>query len=201
WAEPSVDHAAGLMRQVFEDRGAAAGLGEAARRDIESRYSAAAAGSLIRRRLEAVALRRRLPDFRREAKGRYAPYRRLPDRMREVVSRTVPDGGVVAVVSKGDADLVRLEGRAGWHFPRSAGGAYAGYYPADGAAAVAHLEEVRAQGAQYLLLPGTAFWWLGHYPEFRRHLETHCPRLHADEHCVIHQLAPAPRADVQKGVP
>src|SRR5262249_40319986 len=127
WAEPSVDHAAGLMRQVFEDREAAASLGGAARRDIEAQYSPAAAGRLIRRRLEAVALRRRLPDFRREVKARYAHYRRLPDRIREVVSRTVPAGAVVAVVSKGDADLVRLEGRAGWHFPRSPGGAHAGH--------------------------------------------------------------------------
>ncbi|HEY3553426.1 MAG TPA: glycosyltransferase family 4 protein, partial [Solirubrobacterales bacterium] len=44
-------------------------------------------------------------------------------------------------------------------------------YPADGAAAAAHLEELRAAGAQYLVIPAEASWWLEHYPELREALE------------------------------
>jgi glycosyltransferase involved in cell wall biosynthesis len=49
--------------------------------------------------------------------------------------------------------------------------AYAGYYPRGSCEAIAQLEGLRAKGAQYLLFPQTAFWWLEHYPEFARHLE------------------------------
>jgi hypothetical protein len=57
---------------------------------------------------------------------------------------------------------------AGWdlrHFPQSPTGLYAGHYPADGEAAAAHLKELRALGAQYLMIPDTGLWWLDHYRE------------------------------------
>jgi GT2 family glycosyltransferase len=98
-------------------------------------------------------------------------YRPLVGRLREMVRAQVPRDAIVAVISKGDDELVRLSGRRGWHFPQDERGVYAGYYPASGLAAVAHLEVLRARGAQYLLLPETAAWWLDSYPEFQAHLE------------------------------
>ena len=189
WAEPSVEHAAELMRRVFEDRQLGVERGRAARRTIEAEFSAAAVGRLIRQRLDAIALRRRFGEFRAEVHDRFRRYQQLPARLREAVEAAVPAGATVAVVSKGDSELVDLGERRGWHFPQDDGGGYAGYYPGDGAAAVAHLEVVRARGAEFLLLPRTAFWWLDRYPEFRRHLESHYHFAHGDEDCVVYRLA------------
>ena len=77
-------------------------------------------------------------------------YLELVRQVREVVNEAVPEGSTVLVVSKGDDELLRLGAREGWHFPRAADGRYAGHHPADGAAAVAHLEELRARGGRYL---------------------------------------------------
>ena len=54
WAEPDVEHAARLMRQVFDDRAAAQRLGETAARDIRRTHSAETAGEIMRRRLESI---------------------------------------------------------------------------------------------------------------------------------------------------
>src|SRR4051812_7749515 len=81
----------------------------------------------------------------------------LRERVRAAVGRTTPPAADVAVVSKGDPEFVRLDGRTGRHIPQDDAGGYAGYYPADGADAVARLE---AAGAAYLAIPSTAFWWL-----------------------------------------
>jgi hypothetical protein len=100
-------------------------------------------------------------------------YSQLVRQIREVVNDVVPAAATVAVVSKGDEELLKLgDGRKGWHFPQDEHGAYAGYHPADSSQAIAHLEELRAKGAQFLLFPGTALWWLEHYAEFREHLDT-----------------------------
>lgn len=53
WAEPDVDHAAQLMREVYEQRSAAQARGACAADDIRSRYSAAAAGRTMRGLLSA----------------------------------------------------------------------------------------------------------------------------------------------------
>ena len=189
WAEPSIEHAAELMRRVLENPREAAARGAAARREIAAGFSEDAVAGVIGERLAAIAIRRRLDAFREEARTEYRRYRRLPERLGEAARATVPPHAVVAVVSKGDEALVRIEGRTGWHFPRDRDGAYPGYYPADGEAAVEHLEALRAAGAGFLLIPRTAFWWLEHYHDFRRHLEGRYRRLWHDEDCVIYELA------------
>src|SRR5262249_15676275 len=60
---------------------------------------------------------------------------------RSLVENHTPEGARLAVVSKGDDELLELHNREAWHFPRAeSGGAYAGCYPADSAEAIAHLE-------------------------------------------------------------
>ena len=70
--------------------------------------------------------------------------------------------------------------------------AYAGYYPSSSCEAIAQLEGLRAKGAQYLLFPQTAFWWIDHYPEFARHLESRyrliVRRNDTDNACMIFDL-------------
>jgi glycosyltransferase involved in cell wall biosynthesis len=70
--------------------------------------------------------------------------------------------------------------------------AYAGYYPHGSYEAIAQLEGLRVKGAQYLLFPQTAFWWIEHYPEFARHLESRyhliVPPKDAEDACIIFDL-------------
>lgn len=112
------------------------------------------------------------------------------ERTRDLVLAVVPSGSTVLVASRGDAELLRFEGRIGWHFPQTAEGTYAGAYPPDSAAAIAHLEDLRARGAQYLVFSGSSTWWLDYYAEFRRHLNETCrPVLRRDGICVIYEIA------------
>jgi len=109
----------------------------------------------------------------------HGDYHALVERVRARVRESVPVGARVLVISRGDAALLRLEGREAGHFPQSKTGLYAGYHPADGADAAAHLTELRARGAEYLVIPATGLWWLDHYDELRLQLERDC-RLVAD---------------------
>jgi glycosyltransferase involved in cell wall biosynthesis len=107
-------------------------------------------------------------------------YRDAIERVRAQVRSSVPEGSRVLVVSRGDEALLRVGRRETGHFPQSPTGLYAGHYPADGAAAVAHLQELREAGAQYLVFPAEASWWLEHYPELRKALEDEGELVAAD---------------------
>jgi glycosyltransferase involved in cell wall biosynthesis len=54
WADPDVQHAATLMRALFDDPERARQLGARAAADIRRTHSPAAAGEIMRRRLEAI---------------------------------------------------------------------------------------------------------------------------------------------------
>jgi glycosyltransferase involved in cell wall biosynthesis len=124
----------------------------------------------------ASALSFQRSAFGREAPG--APLRPLQasfvdeaGRVRAAVASALPPGaGPVAVVSRGDENLVRFDDRVGWHFPRNDDGVYAGYYPQDSDAAIRQLEDVRRRGARYLVIPDSSSWWLEHYVGFRDYL-------------------------------
>ena len=121
-----------------------------------------------------------------------ATYTQVRRQIREIVNAELPTNSVVGVVSRGDHNLLQLGPRRGWHFPQTEAGIYAGCYPADSAEAIAHLEEIRRKGADYLLFPSTAFWWLGYYGDFHKHLESHYPRVWSDPSCLIFQLSTTP---------
>ena len=125
----------------------------------------------------------------RPRRNRYPQVRR---RIREVVDAELPTGSVVVVVSRGDENLLQLGPRRGWHFPQTEAGVYAGFYPADSRDAIAHLEEVQRKGADYLLFPSTAFWWLGFYGDFQKYLESRYPCICSDPSCLIFQLSTSP---------
>ncbi len=95
-------------------------------------------------------------------------------RLRDFARATTPEGSTVLVVSRGDPELTRIPGREGWHFPQNDEGVYAGHHPADSIEAVDHLEALRERGAELLLIPCTAFWWLDHYEGLRAYLASHC---------------------------
>ena len=121
--------------------------------------------------------------------GASKDYRALVERVRERVADVIPPGSIVAIASKGDDELLRLRDHSGWHFPRADGGAYGGYYPADSTAAIAHLEQLRTEGAQFLVFPASAVWWLEHYTELAQHLERkHLQIFWEEETCLIYAL-------------
>jgi hypothetical protein len=122
-------------------------------------------------------------------------YAELVSRVRDEVAATVPPGASVLVVSKGDAALLDLGGLSAAHFPQDAAGGYAGHHPRDGAAATAELEGLRRAGAEYLVIPATARWWLDFYAELAAYLASHGELL-ADVPgaCLIYGLGRQPVA-------
>jgi glycosyltransferase involved in cell wall biosynthesis len=82
WADPNVEHASSLMRQVFADRDGARELGARAAEDIRRSHSPDAAGEIIRRRLEAIWVR---GLTRRAAK---------PTREREALASRIEQGTI-----------------------------------------------------------------------------------------------------------
>jgi hypothetical protein len=119
-----------------------------------------------------------------------AEYGEVRRRTRELIRETIPAEATVAIVSKGDDDLVRLDGRQGWHFPRTETGQYAGHHPQDANAAIAHLEETRRAGAHYFVVPKTYLWWLDHYRGLAEHLESRYAAVARDlDACLIFSLA------------
>lgn len=209
WAEPSVEHAAELMRRLYENPDEALSRGLAAQKEIEALYSEEGVARTIQGRLEIIARRNRFAalkqrlmapiidadSFLREFEdvGRFVPgghlkYQQMLRRIRSIASSRLPSESTVIVVSRGDDQLLQLGDRVGWHFPQTADGVYAGHYPADGREAVEQLERLRARGAEYVLFPQTALWWLDHYEELREHLNRNYLRIWDDENCLIFQL-------------
>jgi O-antigen biosynthesis protein len=127
-------------------------------------------------------------------------YEDLVVRIRAEVASSLPEDAHVLVVSRGDEEILRLGRRTTSHFPQDEAGQYAGYHPANGEDAIAHLEALRGRGGQFLLFPSTAFWWLDHYPDLRTYLEErYRPVLRRDGVCMVFALhdglAAAPPAD------
>jgi hypothetical protein len=115
-------------------------------------------------------------------------YETLKDRIRGAVAASVPAEATVLVLSRGDDDLLDLEGRRGVHFPQTDEGVYAGHHPGSSQEAIAHLEDLSKAGAQYLLIPKTGFWWLDFYKGLRSYLIEDHRQLYRDETCIIFSI-------------
>lgn len=116
-------------------------------------------------------------------------YSDVLSRFRVLLQRALPANAAVAVVSRGDDELLRLEELDGWHFPQRGDGVYLGYYPPDSEAAIQHLEALRAKGAEFLAIPANSLWWLEHYGGFARHLEDRYDLiLHDQDTCALYAL-------------
>jgi hypothetical protein len=103
----------------------------------------------------------------------HAEYGEMLGRIQEAVAANVPVGSSLLVISKGDAAMLDLPGLTALHFPQDGSGGYAGHHPSDSAAATAELEERRRAGAEFLVIPATARWWLQYYKDFASHLAGH----------------------------
>ena len=127
---------------------------------------------------DSVAARHRLPEGRIRRAGRTGAQRGRRG--------AVPAGSICAVATKGDERLLDLGRVAGWHFPRGDDGRYAGYNPPDGRWAVEHLEELRAAGADYLVIPATPSGGASTIPSWPRYLRlAGTPVLEERDTCLI----------------
>lgn len=175
------------ITSLCTNRGLWERLARQGRLHIEARYSRAPARKRWLDEIEAVLKKRPKhatalqSDLKTGACLTPLQYQELTLKIQGLLKKLVPTGATVIVVSKGDEQLVKLDGLKGWHFPQNNDGVYAGHYPADDAGAIAHLEGLRAKGGQYFFLPCTAFWWLEHYREFKNYLETQCQKVFCDE--------------------
>jgi hypothetical protein len=162
---------------VVENPKEVARRGKRARADIDAHFSEASVAKVGAERLAVVGRRERSDAHSRartrppETKG-HPDYAGLISRLRLAVEANTPHESTLAVVTRGDELLLDLGKRTAWHFPRNGDGAFAGYYPADSDAAVTHLEQLRANGAEYLVIPASCGWWLEFYGGMREHLET-----------------------------
>jgi len=142
---------------------------------------------------EALAHLRRALAARRGEAAPAAPtetlrYRRLVGRVRAALAALTPPDATVAVVSRGDDDLLDLEGRTGWHFPQDEDGIWHGYHPADSDDAVAALRAVAGKGATHLAVPGPSLWWLDQYRGFAEHLRSAHTEVAATEDVIVYAL-------------
>lgn len=88
-----------------------------------------------------------------------------------VAEEKLPPGAAVAVISKGDNNLLNLGDRRAWHFPSEESGEYSGHYPASSEEAIQQLQRLTRIGASHLLIPAPSAWWLEHYAGLRQHLD------------------------------
>jgi hypothetical protein len=120
-------------------------------------------------------------------------YRDLVAEIRDAVDAALPSRATIAVVSRGDPNLLELGGRTAWHFPQTEDGTYTGFHPVDSEDAIKRLEALGAKGADYLLFPSTARWWLEYYEDFARHLDRWYRRVTDEaDTCLVYSLREPP---------
>lgn len=163
-------------------------------------FGEASFGALVRSGARERLLRENRRHFEAKHGIAWVPYERrqapryvqLTDRIRALVAAQLPPEATVLVVSRGDEQLLDLDGRRAWHFPQGDGGVYAGHHPGDSAEAIAHLEALRARGGSHLLFPQTGMWWLEHYGGLAEHLaQSARPVVQEQDTCVIFELGVA----------
>lgn len=170
-------------------------IAETAPEEAQLRVLLVLAHEVVRLREEGVSDETQSPETQEHAA--WTPSQRavavqeysdLVPRIRRLATKVVPPGSSILVTSRGDNALLDLPGLKGAHFPQGEGGGWAGFYPADSESAIAQLEALRAQGAEFILFPSTAYWWFEYYAELSRHLLAGSRVAYHDNHCAIFDL-------------
>lgn len=128
------------------------------------------------------------PDVQREIQRLH-----LLGHIRKVAWEQLPANATVLVASDGDDEFLHLGALKAWHFPQNASGDGAESMPADCLAAIAHLEALRARGAEFILFPEPTPHCFAKCPGFQQYLERYYRPLLRDEVCVIFDLCAAAR--------
>ena len=111
-------------------------------------------------------------------------------RVRQVVADELPDGAHVLVVSRGDEQLLRLEGRPARHFPEAADGSWAGHHPGRQQRGGRRARgDARARRASSSCSPAPACGGSTTTRACSEHLDSRYEAVVRDEHvCVIYAL-------------
>jgi glycosyltransferase involved in cell wall biosynthesis len=121
--------------------------------------------------------------------GQVAPERAVAERIRTIAA----PGDVVLVPVNRDGAVPDLTPQRAWPFPQARDGS-PGATPADGRAAITHLEAQRQRGARWFALPSSASSWRHRFRELLDHLEKRYRRIHHDEHLALYELGHHPGA-------
>lgn len=132
--------------------------------------------------------------------SRYAPgapaaiyHRQLVSQVRGAVANQIPPAARILVATYGDDAFLAHGDRPSQPFPLSTSGVAADYTDVSSAEAIAQLEALRDDGAEYLVVPGTAAPWLAGHPDLQRHLEARYDAvLHVRGVATIYALARQP---------
>jgi tRNA (mo5U34)-methyltransferase len=104
--------------------------------------------------------------------------------------QALPKGAVVLVASDGDEALLELGPLRAWHFPQGRNGEWPKRHPADDAGAIALLERLQGEGAQYLLVP-PGHQLLSRYSGLAGYLEANAALISDGGGSRLYKLAPA----------
>ncbi|HEY2989184.1 MAG TPA: glycosyltransferase family 39 protein [Candidatus Binatia bacterium] len=102
----------------------------------------------------------------------------------EIERITSPDALGVFVVD-GDSSGIYYSRRKGWHAMDSSTWGQ----PADSGEAIAKLEQLRSQGAGFLVFTRYTVWWLDYYREFQKYLDSRYRREAQNDDYVIFDLS------------
>jgi glycosyltransferase involved in cell wall biosynthesis len=178
------DVAAGITRLLTDDQ-LWRRLARQGADHVDARLRPQVVGPRFLEMIEAVMARPARDDggYQSAINGTAAPHRALAERIRTIAT----PGDVVLVPVTTDGAVPDLAPQRAWPFPQARDGT-PGDDPADGAAAVTHLEAQRQRGARWFAFPSSASSWRHRYPELLDHLEARHRRLHHDEHVALYQL-------------
>jgi GT2 family glycosyltransferase len=115
-------------------------------------------------------------------------YRRVVARVRTSIEASTPVGSTVAVVSRGDRDLIDLQSRVGVHFPSGPAGDWLGYHPAGSEEALDHLSTALRAGVTHLVFPSPSIWWLDQYPMLATQLREQHRQVATAGDCIVFAL-------------
>jgi 4-amino-4-deoxy-L-arabinose transferase-like glycosyltransferase len=101
---------------------------------------------------------------------------------------TTPASALVAAADNGDPTVLYYAERKGWHFLEN-NGIYYGE-PRDSAQAIVDLEELRKQGASYLVFTSNTSWWLDYYEQLGEYVQSNSTLVDATSEFKIYKFNP-----------
>jgi O-antigen biosynthesis protein len=132
-ADDAVTFAASIRRLAEDDR-LWRRLARSGRSHMLASHGRQAVRTAVKKMLDAViSSKPRLSpaSVASNQRGEHPVFEQHIEHVRQAITRVVPAGAIVAVASRGNAKLVKLDALTGWHFPAAPSGEYTGYDPTD----------------------------------------------------------------------
>ena len=181
----------------LQRRGRAAVLDTHGREAVRAQFLEAIAQTLAR-----TAKAELLPESNDAAYASrmiYLENQKLVAPIRELLRATVVPSATIAVLSEGSSALLRLRPWRTMHFPGEEAGAYAGR-PESVGDAISNLELCHERGADYLVVPSTAYW-SGLYealPTFSDELRSRYECVAQNHACTVYALGTHVPRDISR---